>query len=267
MIRGRVSFFAARKGERRDCWAAFLTLLSLIASHALLETARDALFLAKIPAARLPWVFLAIAALSVGTLKLHGFVARGRGPRSVLTGATLFAAAVTFGFFWLERRLGAFACTRSMCGALATFLWSLRTSWHASRSLKQAHDGFIGAGGVISRSSARRCELLSRWWLRTPRAGSSFGFAGRSASPFVQPSAARFEPDEPARPAGQVGAVLVTRLTARVAARFVATVSDTLRLCSRAPRRVVPRHSSCSPVAVYFVPTCGRCSRTVLVAA
>jgi hypothetical protein len=38
-----VSFFAMRKGERRDVWAAFLTLFVLIASHSMLETARDAL--------------------------------------------------------------------------------------------------------------------------------------------------------------------------------------------------------------------------------
>ena len=53
-----------RPGERRDAWAAFLTLFGLIASHAVLETARDALFLAKVPATQLPWVFLAVAGLS-----------------------------------------------------------------------------------------------------------------------------------------------------------------------------------------------------------
>jgi len=62
-----VSFFAMRKGERRDTWAAFLTLFALIASHALLETARDALFLSRIAASHLPWMFLAIALLSVAS--------------------------------------------------------------------------------------------------------------------------------------------------------------------------------------------------------
>ena len=38
-----------------------MTLFALIASHSILETARDALFLAKVPVTRLPWVFLAIA--------------------------------------------------------------------------------------------------------------------------------------------------------------------------------------------------------------
>ena len=51
-----MSLFAIRKGERRQVWASFLTLFALIASHSVLETARDALFLAKVPVTRLPWV-------------------------------------------------------------------------------------------------------------------------------------------------------------------------------------------------------------------
>lgn len=35
---------------RRGVAAAFLTLLGLLAAHSLLETARDALFLARLPA-------------------------------------------------------------------------------------------------------------------------------------------------------------------------------------------------------------------------
>ena len=50
-----------RPDERSDVLAAFLTLLAFMAGHALLETARDALFLASLPARRLPWVYLAAA--------------------------------------------------------------------------------------------------------------------------------------------------------------------------------------------------------------
>ena len=38
-----------RPGERRGAAAAFLTLFGILASHTLLETARDALFLARLP--------------------------------------------------------------------------------------------------------------------------------------------------------------------------------------------------------------------------
>lgn len=233
-----MSFFAARKGERRDCWAAFLTLLSLIASHALLETARDALFLAKIPAARLPWVFLAIAALSVGTLKLHGFVARGRSPRSVLTGATLFAAAVTFGFFWLERRLGAFGlyALYVWSGLLATFLlvqfWDLVGTRFTITQAKRLY-GFIGAGGVIGAIvGSGAASLLSR--VVAPERlvlCSSLGFAVAGLLPllFSESASAVRAVVEPARLRDNAGAVARDPYARRlVAALFVATVCLTL---------------------------------------
>ena len=50
-----------RPTERRGVLAAFLTMAAAMAAHQLLETARDALFLASLPASRLPWVYLAIA--------------------------------------------------------------------------------------------------------------------------------------------------------------------------------------------------------------
>ncbi len=40
--------------RRREVLAGFIILATVIAGHTLLETARDALFLAKIPATRLP---------------------------------------------------------------------------------------------------------------------------------------------------------------------------------------------------------------------
>ena len=52
----------AAPGERRSLAAAFVTLFGLVAAHTLLETARDALFLARLPPSQLPWAYLAIAA-------------------------------------------------------------------------------------------------------------------------------------------------------------------------------------------------------------
>lgn len=48
-------------GERRAAVAACLTWFGVTTAHALLETARDALFLAGLPASQLPWTYLAIA--------------------------------------------------------------------------------------------------------------------------------------------------------------------------------------------------------------
>jgi AAA family ATP:ADP antiporter len=57
---------SVRPEERRGTAAAFLTIFGILASHTLLETARDALFLARLPASQLPWVYLVIAAVAVG---------------------------------------------------------------------------------------------------------------------------------------------------------------------------------------------------------
>jgi hypothetical protein len=53
-----------RPEDGRVVWMAFATLLTIVAAHAVLETARDALFLADLPATRLPWAYLGIAALA-----------------------------------------------------------------------------------------------------------------------------------------------------------------------------------------------------------
>jgi AAA family ATP:ADP antiporter len=60
------SFRDVRPDERRGAFAAFLCLFGILASHTLLETARDALFLARLPATQLPFVYLAMAAIAVG---------------------------------------------------------------------------------------------------------------------------------------------------------------------------------------------------------
>src|SRR6185503_11941122 len=61
-----------RPGERRGAVAAFLTLFGILAAHTLLETGRDALFLARLPPSQLPWVYLAMALLAVGLSQFHG---------------------------------------------------------------------------------------------------------------------------------------------------------------------------------------------------
>jgi ATP:ADP antiporter, AAA family len=90
-----------RPGERRGAAAAFLTLFGILASHTLLETARDALFLARLPPQQLPWVYLAMAAIAIlfaqGPWRAPGKVTAGRRSLSALLVA---CAVATFGF-WL----------------------------------------------------------------------------------------------------------------------------------------------------------------------
>ena len=51
-----------RAEERRPATLAFLARLGITAAHTLIETARDALFLTKVPITYLPALYLAIAA-------------------------------------------------------------------------------------------------------------------------------------------------------------------------------------------------------------
>jgi AAA family ATP:ADP antiporter len=87
--------------ERGGVFLAFATLLGILASYAVLETARDALFLARLSPNELPWVYLVMAALAVVLAQLPG---KSPGiPRSHRLSATLaFGAAVTLGFYFLR---------------------------------------------------------------------------------------------------------------------------------------------------------------------
>jgi ATP/ADP translocase len=90
-----------RPGERRGAAAAFLTLFGILASHTLLETARDALFLARLPPSQLPWVYLAMAAIAI-VFAQAPWRTRGRltSGRRVLAWLLVACATVTF-LFWL----------------------------------------------------------------------------------------------------------------------------------------------------------------------
>jgi AAA family ATP:ADP antiporter len=89
-----------RPQEMRVASGAFLTLFGILAAHTLLETARDALFLARLPATQLPWMYLAIAAVAF---------AASQGPWSALgqlsgrygLSLLLLVSAVATGGFWL----------------------------------------------------------------------------------------------------------------------------------------------------------------------
>ena len=57
----RLAIADIRPDERRAAFGALFTLLGMMAAHSLLETSRDALFLAHFAANRLPFAYMAIA--------------------------------------------------------------------------------------------------------------------------------------------------------------------------------------------------------------
>lgn len=91
-------FSAIRPEERRATWTALTTLFGFMASHAMLETARDALFLAEKSSSQLPWVYLAIAVFSLMLARLRERPQASGRRRSL--GAWLVLAAVVDLAFW-----------------------------------------------------------------------------------------------------------------------------------------------------------------------
>ncbi len=147
-------FAAIRPGERRDTWAAFLTLFGFIASHSVLETARDALFLSKVPAQRLPWVYLAIAAASLGVARAQSALGRVVTGRRALSVWTLLAAAVTLAFWASLGALGPaglyglYVWSGVLTSLVLVHFWTLLGELFSVTQAKRLY-GVIGAGSVL----------------------------------------------------------------------------------------------------------------------
>ena len=88
--------------RRRNTRVSFLLLFGVMASYSLLETARDALFLTRLPASKLPWAYLATAALVSLTALFPS-----RRPSRARTGAFLLAiAGAVMGLYLFEPLFG-----------------------------------------------------------------------------------------------------------------------------------------------------------------
>ena len=98
--------------------AGFLTLLLVMAGHAILETARDALFLAALPPGRLPWAYLAMAALTLVAAAVNRKVLERFSRRRTLSLTLLGGASVTASFW----------CFSSLSGSpstlVALYVWT-----------------------------------------------------------------------------------------------------------------------------------------------
>jgi AAA family ATP:ADP antiporter len=138
--------------ERRNTLAAFFALLGITAAHTMMETSRDALFLARLPVSRLPLMYIAIAA--VGLVLSRVGSGRKKESRRRVPVALGLSAAVTAGF-WLLRG------TQSQIFLYTLYLWTgLFASWVVGQfwlvlgvtyDVSQAKRlfGFIGAGSVL----------------------------------------------------------------------------------------------------------------------
>lgn len=147
-LRGLVDI---RQQERRTTWAAFATLLAIMTGHTLLETARDALFLSKLPADRLPWMYLVIVVLALVLARVRRTATRG-----AIVWALVVGALITAGFWALIMRVGAkpwilyalYAWSGLFASWVMVQFWTLLGRAHTLTQAKRLY-GFIGAGAVL----------------------------------------------------------------------------------------------------------------------
>lgn len=143
-----------RPEERRGAGVAFLTIFGILGAHTLLETARDALFLARLPATRLPWVYLAIAGFAV-VLSLSPWRGRLRvSGRFSLAIVLVFCSLVTFAFWALgssrdSRLLYALYVWSGIEGSLAPLeFWLVLTEKYNVAQAKRVF-GVVGTGSLL----------------------------------------------------------------------------------------------------------------------
>jgi len=138
---------------RRDALVGFATLLLLMAGYTTLETARDALFLASIPASRLPWAYLAVAALAFVATNLLDEIGQGH-RRATLVGWILGSAVLTAAFFVFVRGgsetslYALYAWGGVLTTVVLTRFWALLASRFTVVQAKTVYP-FIGAGSVV----------------------------------------------------------------------------------------------------------------------
>ncbi|HLM76606.1 MAG TPA: MFS transporter, partial [Polyangiaceae bacterium] len=140
-----------REGEGLKVVKTSSTLFGLIAAHTLLETARDALFLEKLPARRLPIVYVILAVLafvvSAGTAR---FVDRFGRRKALLFSLVAAALGTTILYLLPTSREVVFALylwSGLLGTVLATQFWILAGDLFTVAQGKRLF-GVIGAGGV-----------------------------------------------------------------------------------------------------------------------
>lgn len=141
-----------RTEERRNVLGAFITLFGALAAHVVTETARDAIFLTRVPVAHLPWMYLAIAVVAAFLVRPRD---RERHVGRHLLGWWLVVSAGVDVAFWLlgtnDRPWVSYLLYvwSGVFGTLTlTWFWLLLGELFTVTEAKRLY-GFIGAGSVL----------------------------------------------------------------------------------------------------------------------
>jgi len=144
-----------RQHDRRDTAVGFATLLVLMAGHAVLETARDALFLATLPAKLLPWAYFLIALIALVLNEVNRRLVARFSRRRVLAVTLLVGAAINVGFWTLSSLAGStwsivtfYVWTGLFATVAVVQFWLLLGDVLDLGQAKRVF-AFIGAGGLV----------------------------------------------------------------------------------------------------------------------
>ena len=94
--------FDIRAGEGRLAALVFAVLLLLISAHTVLETARDALLLTRLPPRELGIVYIAVAVCALPAAGIGARAGERFGPRRTLIGMLIAAAATVVALFLIH---------------------------------------------------------------------------------------------------------------------------------------------------------------------
>jgi AAA family ATP:ADP antiporter len=129
-------------------------LFSITSSYTLVKTARDALYLANLPATSLPYVYLAVGFVTLAASIAFARLTRKARPWEVLAGTSLVAALVLAAFGWaiqfeLTWMPVAFYLWVNIYGLiLVSQFWAFTNSVSDPREAKRIF-GIIGGGGIF----------------------------------------------------------------------------------------------------------------------
>jgi AAA family ATP:ADP antiporter len=180
-----IRLFDVRRGEGAPIAGAFATLFAIMMGHTILEAARDALLLQRLPPRALGIVYVVIAALTLPAGALLSRVSRRFGPPRALGSALLVASAAVVGLFLLPRTAAAAVATYAVSGLVGAVVvpefWVVVAS-HLTVAQGRRLMGAIGAaailgaifGSVVASSLLMFVEVA---WL-LPVAASVFTVAG-----------------------------------------------------------------------------------------
>lgn len=147
-------FLGLRPEDRRDTGVAFFTLVAILAAHSMLETARDALFLEKLPAEYLPLAYIGIAALALVVSKLNQAATARFARRKLLSLSLVFGGLVTAGFYQLTDgrdpwMLGALYVWTGVLATVVVVQFWLQLGDVLNVDQAKRVFSIIGAGGLV----------------------------------------------------------------------------------------------------------------------